>query len=339
MNHPQPELARLLGELRDGPVLLSDGDETEALRARLLPALRAQVRATPSLRRRERQIRALLGTVAVGTAGLLLWLSLSKSTPQDGLLLAPLAQGGFVQTDGSARLALNAAVTLEARGELAVSESASLTTPEGVQLALDAKTRVGLDQLVGERRHSRLRLVAGKVSCTVPPLGDGSFSVVTRDAEIVVHGTRFTVEVSDRDQTCVRVAEGLVEVRGQGRHAFLHPGSSFGCEVQEDAPEPVAEAPNPAPLVHDETRRPAVRPAPVRAVAVSPAPTPEPETLDPVEPPVGTLAEETRLMSLALSAEQRGARPKARELYARILRDYPSSPLAPDARRGLERTK
>lgn len=339
MNHPQPELDRLLGELRDGPILLSDGEETETLRARLLPGLRARVRATPALRLRERKIRAFLGALVVGTSGLLLWLALPKPAPQDGLLLQPLAQGGFAQADGATQIALNAAVTLEARGELAVSESASLTTPEGVQLELDAKTRVGLDQLVGARGHSQLRLVAGKVSCNVPPLGNGSFSVVTRDVEVVVHGTQFTVEVSDHAQTCVRVSEGLVEVRGQGRHAFLHPRSSFGCEPREDAPEPVAAEPAPAPVARDEAKRPAVRPTPARAVAVSPTPAPEPDTLDPIEPPAGTLAEETRLMSLALSAEQHGARAKARELYARVLRDYPSSPLAPDARRGLDRVK
>jgi TolA-binding protein len=77
-----------------------------------------------------------------------------------------------------------------------------------------------------------------------------------------------------------------------------------------------------------------VRPTPATTPSAEPAPA-EPTTR---ELP-GTLAEETRLMSLALAAERRGSHSRARELYLRIVRDYPSSPLAPEARSGLLRVK
>ncbi len=333
------ELDQLLGELRDGPVLLSDRPEVDAQRQRLLPYLRTHVRQAPRLRRRERIVRRTLAGAAVGCASLLGVLVMNygddSAGQQAGVTLEPKGVGVVLTRPGSDAAALIAPIHLAAQGELTVSEKSAMTTSQGVQVELGRETRVGLDALAASQKDAKLRLVEGSVRCSVPPLGKtGSFSVITPDTEVIVHGTKFTVEVPDAEApaTCVRVQEGKVEVRHGAGAVFLGPGQFWGCD-RDEASEPE--------LTESEEETAAAKPEPIarnRAVAAAlPRAKANPEP--PKAPKTGTLAEETRLMSLALSAERKGQRTKARRLYSEIVNEYPDSPLAPDAKRGLSRVE
>ncbi len=76
--------------------------------------------------------------------------------------------------------------------------------------------RIEVDQK--EPRRPQLRLAQGRVTVQVPPLGSqGRLTVSTHDAEVIVHGTRFSVVRSDQtDTTEVVVEEGVVEVQPRG---------------------------------------------------------------------------------------------------------------------------
>jgi hypothetical protein len=338
------QLDRLLADLRDGPVLLSDQLETEALRSRLLPRLRERVRVIPARRQKERRLKRVAAALLVSASALsaaVFW-SPEPAENQSALVLEPRSTSGVyrhlgagVSKPGVAEPSpLDAPLQIVAEGELSVSQPASLRTARGVQVDLGQSTRVGLDALQGPSQ-STLKLVEGSVHCNVPPLGkEHTFSVRTSDTEVIVHGTRFTVAVQgEQRSTCVRVSEGLVEVRHPKGRSMLSAGQSHGCDSVEPAPVvDEASAKQPEPARTEEPRAAIARGT--RSVARAPA-SKDGASLE----ARGTLAQETQLLSEALSAERKGEQSAARQLYARILREYPGSPLAPEARRGLSRVE
>jgi hypothetical protein len=303
------------------------------------------VRVIPARRRRERRLKGAIALLASTTAlgalvfwspELMFWSPAHTSETASALLLEPRSASGVYRHVGagvSEPSPLDAPLQIVAEGELSVSQPASLRTARGVQVDLGQSTRVGLDALQGASQ-STLKLVEGSVHCNVPPLGkEHTFSVRTSDTEVIVHGTRFTVAVQgEQRSTCVRVTEGLVEVRHPGGRSMLSAGQSHGCdsaeaalaadELNEKQPEP-ARVEEPRPVPAKGTRTAARSPNKDGASLEAP----------------GTLAQETRLLSEALSAERAGELRQARSLYARILREYPGSPLAPEARRGLSRVE
>lgn len=342
MSHEDHELSRLLGELRDGPVLLSAQPELEARRSRLLPELRARVRGVPQRARRQRKLRVLFTGIALAASTVLgvsfVWRASSQLAP---LVLAPLQAQPFADsatfTQGtSAPVLLGTAVRVEPRGELAVSSRSSLTTPEGVEVQLAEQTRVGLDLLVPKDKTSELRLFAGSVSCHVPHLGSaGSFAVVTANTRVIVHGTRFSVDVRGKDEThaCVRVTDGLVEVRSGSERVMLGAGTQWGCadgSATDNQTTPGAPV-----SAQVEVRQPSAQLEPKRHASAerSDANRSEAER----SPSSGTLAAENQLMSQALSAERRGDLERARQLYAKFVSEYPASVFVPEARAGLSR--
>jgi hypothetical protein len=155
----------------------------------------------------------------------------------------------------------------------------------------------------------------GQITCAVPKLHGGSlFSVVTPNARVVVHGTRFSVRVDSAEagvtRTCVRVTDGVVAVQHGAAEAMLHAGDEWGCEAK------------PSVVVTQDPVRP-----PRAASRGRPAP-----------PPVrGTLAEETSLLQGAIAAERKGHPGAASVSAARLVAKFPDSPLAPEARALLDR--
>jgi FecR protein len=337
------ELQSLLAELRDGPVLLSAQPELEARRTRLLPKLRARVRMVPASQKRQRRVRALYGaglaasSLLLGAALFLHW-SAREAAP---LLLQAQGPGAMFAHDGSgeapALVALNNPVRVEPKGELFVSSRSSLTTPAGVEVELAGQTRVGLDSLALAGPVSELRLIQGQVSCHVPHLGKaGSFSVITPNTTVIVHGTRFSVAAQGKDATmaCVRVSEGLVEVRNGATRTLLSAGQEWGCDTGEaatgDTEQRAADAANALRSAEDATA--ATQPLPQEHKRPGPrAAQPDKAT------PSGTLAQENQLMARALSAERRGDVVRARELYGKLLADFPASVFAPEAGKALSR--
>ncbi len=327
-----PQLKNLLSELRDGPVALSSAAEVAVRRDRLLPAVRASVRAVPQ-RRRARRTRRITATLALAACGVL-GLGLSRVIIGSGDAPPATASGGVrieqaggeaprLRTTDGRQVRLGPSATVAAHGVVSIPQAsrASLTTAQGVAVELSEGTRADLGGLEQVQGRSRLRLLEGRAHFKVPPLGSGAqFAVVTPDAEVTVHGTEFEVGLR-AGTTCVRVREGRVSVRRGSEHRFLGPGESSGCREPATA-RAVEDRRAAAPDAEPERRRPE-----------------RPRNPRPAEPVSGTLAEETRLLSAALSAERRGDKAGARRIYGQLLEQYPSSPLAPEARSALGRLK
>jgi ferric-dicitrate binding protein FerR (iron transport regulator) len=166
---------------------------------------------------------------------------------------------------------------------------------------------------------------------------------VTPDALVVVHGTRFAVEVQpDEDgapHTCVRVTEGKVAVHGKTPEpVFLLPGEQFGCSTTvADLPLEESEASEPAEAAVDA-------PTDLPQSASNKRSRPSVDRRRPVAPAglhpsagQGTLAKETALLQAAVGAEQRGDTATARSKLNELLGKYPKSPLREDARLMLRR--
>jgi hypothetical protein len=214
-----------------------------------------------------------------------------------------------------------------------------LALAEGPKVRVGAASRLLLPSLAEQSRRD-LGLHQGEVDCVVPKLAPGlEFAVRTPDARVVVHGTAFSVRVQPGEssgrptRTCVRVREGLVGVESDGRVYAVPAGQHWGCEPKPTpaAAEPIEQRPSGAPrgadAGEDSSGVSARRARPARGDAPS------------TERVSGTLDAENRLFERALREEREGDRDAARATLEELLRDYPKTPLAPDARRALGRLR
>ncbi len=324
-----------LAVLRDGPVPLGGGAEVAIQREKLLPFVRAEVRRTPERLRRRQHVRRMV-QLGAGAGGLALAaafaLFMTRSTTDSGAIAADsvrvdsfgMAKVGYTDMNQVTR-ELSEETTIPARGMLTASDvsGARVTTAAGVEVELAERTQVDLGALAKEPSRSTLRLVRGAVRCHVPKLSTGQhFSVVTPDAEVVVHGTVFSVRASEGGKsTCVRVEEGLVGVTHGGETVNLGPGTSWGCGFGDTPSEASVTASGSDVKAVTPGELAVERPAP-GAAGVKPR---------------GTLDQENALLKAALRAERNGSTERARTLFSDLLSKYPSSPLAPEARAGLAR--
>jgi hypothetical protein len=299
-----------------------DGERLDLRRSRALPRLHSELRTLHTTRIRRARFRKLglaaAGAALFGAVLLSLGSSVDPVTPgasreRLGAITLEHARGAVVvvNADRERKLAAGDSLAGPVAGELRTSSGpAQLRTTEGLSLALSAEARIELSGLgrPGAERHVHLN--EGEVSCDVPKLRQGErFSVVTRDLRVVVHGTNFSVRAADAAQSsCVRVREGRVVVEHGGGETVLTAGQSFGCDVQ--ASSSPATPPRPVPVAR-AAREPSRR--------------------------QGTLGVEADLLGAALAAEQGGNPARARAKLETLLRLYPSSPLAPEARQALQR--
>jgi hypothetical protein len=201
--------------------------------------------------------------------------------------------------------------------ETAAGAEARVQAPDGIVIDVGGSSHVALRELRSATR--RLRVLSGTVRCHVTRRkAEHAFEVVTPDATIVDLGTVFAVSVEGpQHATRVTVEEGEVLIHGASGATRL------------EAPHSWSNAPEVAPA-----------PAPVEALS-PPPPAPTPKTLRtkavPKAPPAGTLEQESQLLRLGLAAERQGRSGDAIMALSRLLRDYPQSPLAPDARAALSR--
>jgi hypothetical protein len=269
---------------------------------------------------------------------------------------------------------LRGELDLPGDGELHVPvlASALLTTAGGVRIDAAERTRVRLRGAAGAHAEG-LALERGTVRCRVPPLGKGrSFVVSTATTRVVVHGTDFSVELAGEagadappsahktqraaaTSPCVRVREGLVEVQhGSAPSAWLGPGSEWGCEgpavserpalvvpsvVVAARVDPVAAPEQVSKLHHHHGRGRALAKAHRVDRSLRVEASDEVAEGDGSVPVASTLERENQLLAEGLRAEQSGDKGRARRLFAALLAHYPSSPLAPEARAGLTRTR
>lgn len=326
---------RLLAPLRERPHSV-DSARAESRRARVVPQLQQHLLLIASRRRRVRRLQyagvALAALVAcVGVV--LLGVVRREAAPAFSEIRA--VQGRLVHTVSGQDHTVLAGdrLVVPVDGELRTDDTsgASLETESGLRMDLEASSEVSLSHMSGSKEH-RVELHGGQLACAVPKLEAGSsFSVVTPNARVVVHGTKFTVRVDSPQagvtRTCVRVREGLVAVHHAAGKAMLHAGESWGCP----------EAPVVAPR-NDVAPHIAVNDAPpdkkVKRVRSS-APAAMAEPASPERE--GTLAKETALLQEALAAEHGGRRDAAMAALTKLLSTYPESPLLPEARAALKR--
>lgn len=315
--------AEELDLLRNSPVGISSNEEVAAERERLVPWLEEQIAQLPvqqaeiiQLRRR----RIWAGLAAAAAALSVVWFlphlgTESPRTAENGepgtpvvtLLAGQLASEDVTILPGS-KLGTSSVV------RAADEKEAHLRSTQGYEarLAPSAELRLG-NPLAPPHRHE-LQLLRGSVTLAVQPLPPGhTLSVHTQDAQVVVRGTQFTVSLpaeTEGSATCVRVQEGAVEViRKDGSSELLTAGQSSGCAEQIPAPREegaTAQAPSVAP--------------PSRS-----------------SPPRSTLAQENQLLRSALAAEREGSYKQAEQSLRTLLKRYPHSSFASEARESLRR--
>jgi hypothetical protein len=163
----------------------------------------------------------------------------------------------------------------------------------------------------------------------VPKLETGEyFAVLTETSKVVVHGTRFTVDVSQRatpGATCVMVDEGLVAVHTAEQVHWVGVGESWGCKTavaknEDTPPSPPAVAADPAE-------------APVAATNRNLGSTSNEQR------EIASLAEQNRLFQRALTHQRREEWDEARGAYEELLKRYPGAPLAGEARVQLRKIR
>jgi hypothetical protein len=165
-------------------------------------------------------------------------------------------------------------------------------------------------RVVDVRAHGTYALAAGSVRARVSKLAAGErFVVETPDAEVVVHGTVFRVEVVPSDPACgdgvrtrVTVEDGVVSVRHGASEDYVRAGGSW--------PEGCHEAP-------------AASLTPTSSAVQAEASTP---------PSTSHLAQQNDAFQRAMAARRRGANAEALALLNQLIVRYPDGPLAESAR-------
>jgi len=327
-----PEL--LLREIAEERVPPEPAERVEARRQRVVEALGRSIRQVPLQReRRVYRFRLLAVAAVLCTLGLVGGLALHEGGAPtarsegsasvravEGTLVLERADGARVVTKGEhPELLPGDEVSTSGDGRAEFRTERSL-----VQVAPATRVRV----VSVSPDEERLRLNFGRVGLEVERREQGRRVVVeTADAEIVVHGTAFTVTVDSQSgapTTHVRVREGVVSVLHAGNQAFVRAGEEWSSVVKpvpaarSEAPaevEPVAQEPSSA-----ASSRKKARMAPRRAATAD-----NPHA-------AGSLAEENRMFLAAVEARNRGQDRAAAELFGALLAKFPASKLAEEAR-------
>lgn len=322
------ETPDVLTPLRRGPVGLSSPEEVQRARAVMVPWLEQQVALLPqqraaygAQRRRRRVLFGGAGALAAAASAVLVLLpagappvegAAQSDSPKPAIVVA--ASDGYATLvsgkvmSGSVDVLAGSRLGLSSRVETGKEEGATLRASGGYELSLSTQSEVAFLPLRGKSgaEHRELRLYRGVVELSVSPLPQGStFSVLTDDAKVTVVGTKFSVEAHAGDGTCVRVTEGKVKVERGAAQRMLGAGDSWGCKPETEPSSVVSEAAAPAAAKRSAT----------------------------------TLQQESQLLSAGISRERQGRPAAARRAYEELLRKYPRSAFAQDARAGLARLK
>jgi hypothetical protein len=308
-----------LRRLGTSAVPLESQDKVAARRARLLPALSAfadEEMARAAERPRLRRAAAALAVAALLGGGALFFGS--RHSPREATVEAKrgtvrvVHRGAVSDVTADLPRALSEADLLET-----LDGTAEVNLVTGAVVDLSAQSRLELSAV--ERTtgavSERVRVSSGKVSVHVPKLTAGSkLSVATPDAVVTVHGTAFTVEVTHAldgtAATTVMVTDGRVAVDSGGREIFLDPGSRWTSATRpESVPPSTSAALVPTVDTAKET------PAPGFSGAHR-----------------STLRAENELFRAAMAADKDGKPDQVIALTDRLLRSYPDTPLAAEAR-------
>lgn len=334
----EQDALRLLRQARpaeEGPEVVA------ARRARLLPALVAHVQQAPRKRRRARVLWGSAGGALAAAACAVLWFAVpgmdaanqgaSGSKDMTASARTPMVhatQGALQVLRGPEEESVPSGqqATLQLMDQLRTTAdgAATVTLPTGSTVELQRASRVQVAQL-NAGGYESLRLEQGSVHVRVPKLATGEyFAILTESTKVVVHGTEFTVDVGERavpGSTCVEVQEGLVAVHAADAVHWVNGGSAWGCRAPEPEVPEQAAAVNGAPAEAASTRVAGVAPS-ARAAdkAVS-------------------LAEQNRLFQRALTLQRAKEWAGATQAYEELLRRFPDSPIAQEARVQLKEVR
>jgi hypothetical protein len=195
----------------------------------------------------------------------------------------------------------------------------SLVSGAVVELGPMSDLGLGMATRKDDRLDEQIVLVTGKIGVHVPKLGPrSSLQVATPNALVTVHGTVFSVDVrpgwSGERVTTVSVTEGLVSVKSGDREIFLGPGTNWSSVP------PLNIAPSPS------------DPSTAGSRSATDPSSGRPSPSAPGAGGASTLAEENRLFREAIAARRAGDPRRAMELVDRLVAEYPTSPLASEAK-------
>lgn len=226
--------------------------------------------------------------------------------------------------------------------------SAQLRTSLGARISVGGSSELRLAEGQQSGSIERVELSSGSIRVKVPKLGPNrQFRVSTPDTLVIVHGTEFSVTVRNdaqgRPNTVVEVKSGRVEVRKKQAVEFLDAGAAWSSEKSFDnvpseqrvAPrpkQPAREAPSASGAPPSAASSDAPREEPV---ALTPAPVAPPQSVPEPgggEPPGGSLVRANALLRSALEASRKGNDQLALTRLDELLRRYPDSPVADNAK-------
>lgn len=336
MSERLQERAKALSRLWQARIVpVENADSIAARREQVTTALASkigQVAARRSLEQRRRRVAMFMAAAAVLAVlgGTLRAYQIERSR-------APTVVAHEVAPVGHVHAIGGTAEILRASGPTKVATVAALQLGDTIRTSAAGEAQLA----VGDKVQARLR-AGGSIAVLAPTIGEQRFalsrgrlelhvddrpsvrpklSVETPDAEVVVTGTVFDVEVTDPSgqgatSTRVFVTKGHVIIRQNGQVvAAVDAGQSWHSGA--------FGAPSPTP---ETVAKPASAPALNRNHA------------SPLPPAAnGTLAAENELFQSALEAKKQGDDASAVEQLGVILSKYPTSPLSHEAR--LERMR
>ena len=324
----------MLRRLGSQVVPVEDPERVEQRREQVVAALSRAIRATAERKRRTLRSRLIWGVgIAASLALGIGFAARAEQQARDAAsafsTVAEVTGAVVVTENGDSRvLPRGSDFPLHAQSDIETAPEAEAevrSEKSVVRLAPATKLTAPRSTLAEER----YRLAVGKVEVSVDKDSKLTRRVVveTPNAEVIVHGTVFTVGVATRDQqttTEVSVTRGSVWVFQRGvQVALLGPAQHWssdavvGNTVPALAPEPPL-APSPAlaptsaaPVIDNATPRREATPRGLPRAAASDAKT------------TSTLAEQSRMFQDAIDARNRGEDGRAVELFTRLLSRYP----------------
>ncbi len=343
--------AAVVRKLATGAVALEPSEDVAERRERLVPDLSVAIERGAQQRPRARRWRKpVAGAIATAAAAAVVCITLALGWGgEDVAATAVVPQSAAAQIEsvnGTVRVILREGERPTADGAPQVKAvHAERDSDALVRMGSGARVRVGPSTslevtqraLRDSTQREEIGLSSGKVDVTVPPLdAGGSFEVVTPDARVLVHGTRFSVEVGKRDGTqwtAVVVTEGEVSVHHDSSVALLSAGSTWtsvaGDEFEEEDNERGSEA-----LRDPKPRQKQRRGGTSQSARTKSAPPASAR-------PRSSLAAENLLFQSAMRSARQGDDAQTLALLNEFLAKFPQSPLAPNAvverRRALAR--
>lgn len=350
MNRPDrdPGVPSWLGAWRDEP--LSPAERTPAQASRQIQHVGQVLRRVNGARQRQRYFRHVAAGLAVAAGVVALTLGdwgfpnldapASVFSPEHGARLR--AVEGVVSVTAGAGQPVDATEPLDVGAELATRAGrGELVFASGSSCALSAETQVRIVD-AGARGRETLSLSRGRVDIEVPKRPDPiAFSVETPDARVVVHGTRFSVEVDPLKKngaTRVAVSRGIVSVHARGQEFRLGAGQSWpdpeapaaSSPLERAAGEPGPEATRAADLAAEpKHEEPAPKASPARPRAKARAA--KAVRAAAAKLSAARLAEENALFAAAMGKKKAGDANAALQDLERFLQRYPDSVLRQEA--------